>query len=54
MFSLIKENVERIVEDEAARDRLIAGGYSLIKEKKMSKAKEGGGKNGESGADKDA
>lgn len=53
MFRLIKENVERIVEGEAARDRLIAKGYSLIKEKK-SKAKEGGGNNGEGGADKDA
>ena len=54
MFRLIKENVERIVEGEAARDRLIAEGYSLIKEMKTSKAKEGGGNNGEGGTDKDA
>ena len=43
MFRLTKENVERIAE-----------GYSLIKEKKTSKAKEGGGNNGEGGVDKDA
>lgn len=54
MFRLIKENIERLVGNEAARDRLISEGYSLIKDKKMSKAKEGGGKNGEGGADKDA
>lgn len=54
MFRLIKENVERMVEGEAARDGLIAEGYSLIKEKKVSKAKEGGGNNGEGGAGKGA
>jgi hypothetical protein len=54
MYRLIKENVERAVDREAARDRLLAEGYRLIKEKKAAKPKEGGGDNGESGADKDA